>query len=53
MTILDDIKAYKLADVAERKQARPLAEIEALARAASTVRPFREALTRQLAGAMA
>jgi indole-3-glycerol phosphate synthase len=47
MTILDDIKAYKLADVAERKEARPRDEIEALARAAGPVRPFTEALTRQ------
>ena len=34
MSILDDIRAYKLADVAARKAARPLAEIEAAARAA-------------------
>ncbi|TPE53743.1 indole-3-glycerol phosphate synthase TrpC [Amaricoccus solimangrovi] len=46
MTILDEIKAYKLADVAERKAARSLAEIETLARAAGPVRPFGEALGR-------
>lgn len=47
MTILDDIKAYKLADVAERKEARPREEIEALARSAGPVRPFADALKRQ------
>ena len=35
MSILDDIRAYKLADVAERKAARPLAEVEDDARAAA------------------
>ncbi|PZQ51237.1 MAG: indole-3-glycerol phosphate synthase TrpC [Rhodovulum sulfidophilum] len=50
MTILDEIKAYKLADVAERKAARSLAEIEALAHAADPVRPFGEALTRAAMG---
>ena len=34
MSILDEIRAYKLADVAARKAARPLAEVEAAARAA-------------------
>lgn len=46
MTILDEIKAYKLADVAERKATRPLAEVETLARAAGPVRPFGKALQR-------
>jgi indole-3-glycerol phosphate synthase len=44
MTILDRIKAYKLDEVAVRKRARPLAEIEAAARAAPPVRPFAGAL---------
>ena len=44
MNVLDRIKAYKLQEVAARKRARPLAEIEAAARAAPPVRPFREAL---------
>ena len=35
MSILDDIRAYKLAEVAARKAARPLAEVEAAARAAA------------------
>jgi indole-3-glycerol phosphate synthase len=43
-TILDRIKAYKLAEVAARKAARPRAEIEAAARAAPPVRPFADAL---------
>jgi indole-3-glycerol phosphate synthase len=46
VTILDDIRAYKLADVAERKAARPQGEIEAAARAAGPVRGFRDALQR-------
>ncbi|WP_111431039.1 indole-3-glycerol phosphate synthase TrpC [Rhodobacteraceae bacterium DSL-40] len=44
MSILDEIKAYKLADVAERKAARPLSEIEGAARAAGPVRDFAGAL---------
>ncbi len=44
MSILEDIKAYKLEDVAARKEARPIAEIEAAARAATPVRNFAEAL---------
>ncbi len=44
MTILDRIKAYKLEEVAARKRQHPLAEIEAAARAAPPVRPFRAAL---------
>ncbi|ABV93542.1 indole-3-glycerol phosphate synthase [Dinoroseobacter shibae DFL 12 = DSM 16493] len=43
-TILDRIKAYKLEEVAARKAARPLAEVEAAARQASPVRPFAGAL---------
>lgn len=43
-TILDKIKAYKLEEVAADKAAKPLAEVEALARAASPVRPFAAAL---------
>jgi indole-3-glycerol phosphate synthase len=43
-TILDRIKAYKLDDVAARKAARPLAEIEAAAHEAPPVRPFGRAL---------
>ena len=34
MSILDEIRAYKLADIVQRKAARPQAEIEADARAA-------------------
>ncbi len=44
-TILDRIKAYKLADVAARKAARPLAEIEAAAREAPAPRGFARALS--------
>ncbi|TFL18205.1 indole-3-glycerol phosphate synthase TrpC [Jannaschia formosa] len=43
-TILDKIKAYKLEEIAARKSARPLSEIETEARAADPVRPFGEAL---------
>lgn len=43
-TILDRIKAYKLEDVALRKAARPLAEIEEAARDADAPRGFAEAL---------
>ncbi len=50
MTILDEIKAYKLADVAERKAARSLDEIEALARAQGPVRRFGDALARAARG---
>jgi indole-3-glycerol phosphate synthase len=46
VSILDEIKTYKLADVAERKAARPLAEMEGLARAAGPTRGFAEALRR-------
>jgi indole-3-glycerol phosphate synthase len=43
-TILDKIKAYKLADVAARKAARPLTDVEAAARAADAPRGFARAL---------
>ncbi|MFQ5565586.1 MAG: indole-3-glycerol phosphate synthase TrpC [Paracoccaceae bacterium] len=42
--VLDKIKAYKLDEVAARKAARPLAEVEAAAQAAPPVRPFHAAL---------
>ncbi|WP_282602789.1 indole-3-glycerol phosphate synthase TrpC [Paracoccus sp. PARArs4] len=45
MDILDKIKAYKLQEIAAAKAARPLAEVEAAARAASPVRGFADALT--------
>ncbi len=43
--VLEKIKAYKLEDVAARKRARPLADVEAAAKAASPVRGFHAALT--------
>ena len=43
-TILDRIRAYKLEEIAAGRAARPLAEVEAAARAAPPVRPFAEAL---------
>ena len=46
MSILDDIRNYKLAEVAARKAARPQAEIEAAARDAGPVRDFVAALQR-------
>ena len=48
-TILDRIKAYKLAEVADRKAARPLAVVEEAARAAPPPRGFARAL-REAAG---
>jgi indole-3-glycerol phosphate synthase len=45
-TILDKIKAYKLEHVAACKAARPLPQIEDMARAASSVRGFHSALVR-------
>jgi indole-3-glycerol phosphate synthase len=45
MDILDRIKTYKLVEIAAAKQARPLAAIEAAARAAPPVRGFAAALT--------
>ena len=44
-TILDKIKAYKLEEVATRKAVRPLADMEADARAADAPRGFVAALT--------
>ncbi len=44
MNVLDRIKVYKLEEVAARKRAQPWPEIEAAARAAPPVRPFRAAL---------
>ncbi len=44
--ILDRIAAYKRVEVAERKAARPLAEVEAAARQVSEPRGFRAALKR-------
>ena len=43
-TVLDKIKAYKLEEIAADKAARPLAEVEAAAQMADTVRPFAGAL---------
>ena len=45
-TVLDRIKAYKLEEIAFAKATRPLADVEAVARNASPVRGFAEALTR-------
>ncbi len=45
-TILDQIKAYKLEEIAAARAARPLATIEAEARAADPVRGFASALAR-------
>jgi indole-3-glycerol phosphate synthase len=44
MTILDRIKAYKLDEVAARKAARPLAEVDAAAQEAPPPRGFARAL---------
>jgi indole-3-glycerol phosphate synthase len=49
MSILDQIRDYKLADVAARKAAQPLADIEADARAADRPRGFADALRRAMA----
>lgn len=46
MSILDEIRTYKLADVARRKEERPLAAVEAAAREAPRPRDFVGALTR-------
>ena len=43
-TVLDRIKAYKLEEIAADKAAKPLADVEAEARAASPVRGFADAL---------
>ncbi|RYH10157.1 indole-3-glycerol phosphate synthase TrpC [Tropicimonas sp. IMCC6043] len=45
-TILEKIKAYKLDHIAACKEARPLGEVEAAARAAPKVRPFADALSK-------
>ena len=49
MTILDRIKAYKLDEIAAAKATRPLAEVEAAARAADAPRGFHAALVRATA----
>ena len=43
-TILDRIKDYKLQEVAARKAARPLAQVEEAAKSAATPRGFANAL---------
>ena len=49
MDILDRIKAYKLDEIAAAKTARPLAGVEAAARAADPVRGFARALQERVA----
>ena len=44
-TILEKIKAYKLEEIAADKATKPLSALEADARAADPVRPFRQRLT--------
>ena len=44
--VLDKIKAYKLEEIAARKAARPLGEVEAAARTMSPTRGFADALIR-------
>ena len=44
--VLDEIKAYKLEEVAARKATRPIADVEAAAKAASPVRGFADALSK-------
>jgi indole-3-glycerol phosphate synthase len=46
VSILDDIRTYKLAEIAKRKAAKPLADIEAEARSADRPRDFVDALHR-------
>lgn len=43
-TILDQIKAYKLEEIAADKAAQPIDQVEIAARSAGPVRPFAEAL---------
>jgi len=50
VSILEDIKTYKLEDVAARKQERPLEAIEDAARAANPVRHFEEELRQTALG---
>jgi indole-3-glycerol phosphate synthase len=49
-SILERIAAYKRAEIAAAKAARPLAEVEKAARAAGPVRPFRAALKARIEG---
>ncbi len=44
--VLENIKAYKLEEVAARKASRPIAEVEVAAKAASPVRGFADALSK-------
>jgi len=44
-TILDKIKAYKLLEIAERKQTRSLVDVEEAARAAGPLRGFADSLS--------
>ena len=44
MNVLDKIKAYKLEDVAARKESMPVADVEASARDASPPRGFADSL---------
>jgi len=48
-TILERIRAYKLDEIAARKAARPLADVEAMARDASPVRGFAAAMDAKVA----
>jgi indole-3-glycerol phosphate synthase len=50
MSILDEIRTYKLAEIAAGMDARPLPALEAEARAAPAPRPFVEALRRASTG---
>lgn len=49
MNILDKIKAYKLEEIAAAKTARPLSDIEAVAKAQPAARGFADALSRKAA----
>jgi indole-3-glycerol phosphate synthase len=50
MSILDEIRSYKIADVEQRKAERPLAEMEGAARMAPPPRGFADALLRASGG---